>query len=63
MRTNVTKSVSKVWVPPETVVRLPVVTRPQELPFNELPWESFQPKSGSWGLPEMKDPRYGGGHE
>ncbi|MDA0738038.1 MAG: alpha/beta hydrolase [Nitrospirae bacterium] len=23
----------------------------------------YKPKSGSWGLPEMKDPRYGGGHE
>jgi len=37
-----TKSASKVWVPPETAVRLPVRPRLQTLPLNELSWDLFQ---------------------
>ena len=33
---------TRVWVPPETHVALPVQPRIQILPLNELPWDSFQ---------------------
>ena len=33
---------TKVWVPPESHVSHPVHTRPQTLPLNGLPWDSFQ---------------------
>lgn len=36
------KSVTKVWIPPESHVPFPVHTRLQTLPLNELPWDSFQ---------------------
>ena len=36
------KPLTKVWVPPESHVSPPVRTRPQTLPLNELPWDSFQ---------------------
>jgi hypothetical protein len=28
-----------------------------------ISFRSIEPKSGSWGLPKMRDPLYGGGHE
>ena len=36
------KPLTRVWVPPESPVSPPVRTRPQILPLNELPWDSFQ---------------------
>ena len=36
------RPLTKVWVPPESHVSPPVRTRPQALPLNELPWDSFQ---------------------
>ena len=36
------KKYTKAWIPPERFVSLPVLTREQILPLNELPWDIFQ---------------------
>ena len=36
------KRYTKGWVPPESYVPHPVHTRPQTLPLNKVPWDSFQ---------------------
>ena len=36
------KRYTKGWVPPESYVPHPIHTRPQTLPLNKVPWDSFQ---------------------
>lgn len=42
METKKTKTASRIWVPPQRIIDLPVRPRLQTLPLNELPWEIFQ---------------------